>query len=104
MELVLEHPHPQDPLGVQKIYRAENGYGASVVSFRGIVSSYGYSEGLWELAVIEFYGDDALDFHIAYDTPITSDVLGYLTAEEVSDLLERIASLPPSTEEQEEVT
>jgi uncharacterized small protein (DUF1192 family) len=45
---------------------------------------------MWELAVIRFDGDD---WHITYDTEITSDVLGYLEWSEVVELLDRIAAL-----------
>ena len=51
----------------QTIYTFPNGYGASLI--RGGTTSYG---GL-ELAVLDGDGN------ITYDTPVTSDVLGYLT-------------------------
>ena len=72
--------------GVRRKYTFDNGYGASVVRHR---YSYGADEGLWELAVI---GPDG---HLVYDTPITEDVEGHLTEEDVDALLERIAALPP---------
>ncbi len=73
--------------GVQKLYKFPNGYGASVVrhSF-----SYGGDEGLWELAVIRYNGDH---FDIDYSTPISDDVLGYLTEEDVDTILDEIAAL-----------
>ena len=73
--------------GVQKLYKFPNGYGASVVrhSF-----SYGGDEGLWELAVIRYNGDH---FDIDYGTPITDDVLGYLSEEGVDTILDKIAAL-----------
>jgi len=78
---------PSNPIhgGVQYLFKADNGYGASIVrhSF-----SYGGPQGLWELAVLK--GE-----HLCYDTDITDDVLGYLTEEEVNNLLVRIANLPP---------
>lgn len=62
-----------------------NGYGASVVKSS---YSYGGASGLYELAVIkESTGE------ITYDTPITNDVEGYLTPNDVSELLERIEAL-----------
>jgi hypothetical protein len=62
-----------------------NGYGASVVKSE---YSYGGRDGLYELAVInETTGE------ITYDTPITNDVEGYLTPEDVTNLLERIEAL-----------
>lgn len=61
-----------------------NGYGASV-----IISpySYGGDKGLYELAV--FKGGS-----LCYDTPITSDVEGYLTPDDVTRLLGQIEALP----------
>ncbi len=61
-----------------------NGYTASVV--RGD-NTYGGNKGLYELAVM-YNGD------IVYDTPITSDVLGYLTEGDVTERLNEIACLP----------
>jgi len=55
-------------------FKADNGYGASIVQHS---FSYGHEEGLWELAVLD--KDGKLD----YTTPITADVLGYLTEEKL---------------------
>lgn len=76
--------------GIQKLYRFENDFGASVVRHR---FSYGNEEGLWELAVVKFVGDGESDFRLAYDTHITEDVLGYLSDEDVLKTLEEIKSL-----------
>lgn len=70
--------------GIQARITFDNGYGASVVK---TPYSYGGSEGLYELAV---FGKDG---HITYDTEITSDVLGYLSKEEVSKIMELIQTL-----------
>ncbi len=67
----------------QKIYSFDNGYGASVVCNLG---SYGASDGLFELAVLK-------NGEICYDTPITSDVLGWLNFDEVATLLKKIKAL-----------
>ena len=75
--------------GIQKLYKFDNNYGASVVHHS---YSYGNEDGLWELAVIEFIDD--LDWDIAYDTPITDDVIGYLTDEDVEKILHKIKELP----------
>lgn len=93
----LERSHPAGS-GTQKIYRFENGYGASVVQFTigsyG-VGSYGVESGRWELAVLRFTGDNvARDFELTYDTPITDDVLGHLDDDEVEETLARIRELP----------
>ena len=73
--------------GEQIIYKFDNNFGASVVrhSF-----SYGREEGLWELAVPEFKGDD---WSLTYDTVITDDVIGHLSEEDVSELLIKIEKL-----------
>jgi hypothetical protein len=71
-----------------KVYRFKNNYGASIV--RGPYT-YGGSEGLYELAVIEFDYKD--DYRLVYDTPITEDVIGHLTWEEVESYLTQIEAL-----------
>lgn len=64
-----------------------NGYGVSVIRHLG---SYGYRQGLFELAVLKGTPDK---FELCYDTPITGDVCGYLTPEEVVALTERVSQL-----------
>lgn len=73
-----------DGTDMQHLYLFANGYGASVVQNR---YSYGHNDGLYELMVLK----DAVP---CYDTPITSDVVGYLTADEVAEHLSRIEKLP----------
>jgi hypothetical protein len=75
--------------GVGYVFKFENKYGASVVKHNG---SYGHSDDLWELAVIKF-DDEGYKWDLNYDTPITADVEGYLTDEDVRKLLERIKEL-----------
>lgn len=75
--------------GVQKVYRFENDFGASVVRHD---FSYGNENGLWELAVVKF-PDDGEGFRLTYDTHITEDVLGHLTDEDVLATLKEIQSL-----------
>lgn len=70
--------------GVQYHYKAENGYGASIIQ---TIYSYGGNQGLWELAVLDSDGE------ITYNTSITNDVLGYLSEEEVNETLEKIKNL-----------
>ena len=72
----------------QWIYRFPNGYGASVV--RGQLT-YGGDRGLYELGVIVFDGDQ---YQLTYDTPVTDDVLGWLTIPDVAARLLQIAALP----------
>ena len=73
--------------GTQRVYKFPNGYGASVVRHQG---SYGFKSGLWELAVLDSSGD------LCYSTPITNDVIGYLTDEEVILKLNEIRGLQTS--------
>ena len=69
--------------GYQDIYRFENGYGASVVNHSG---SYGI-----ELGVIQFFDND--EWHLTYETTVSSDVIGHLNYEALVDLLIRIQAL-----------
>lgn len=64
----------------------ENGYGVSVIS-----DGYGSGKGLKELAVL--IGDESV-CEICYSTPITNDVLGWLTDEEVLEIIEKVKALP----------
>lgn len=73
--------------GVLYQFRFENDYGASVIKHE---YSYGSNEDLWELAVLIWRGDDC---KLDYDTDITADVEGYLTDEDVRNLLQRIKDL-----------
>ena len=78
--------------GIQKIYRFKNNFGASVVKHS---YSYGGEKDLWELAVIEWNGPY---WSLCYSMPITDDVEGYLTDDEVEKILGRIQSLPMKEE------
>ena len=71
----------------QLLYRFENNYGASVIYHYG---SYGYNQGLFELAVIKWH---ETEWGLCYETEITDDVLGYLAIGQVENLLERIKNL-----------
>lgn len=90
-----EHPIAKEGSGsgTQKLWRFKNEFGASVVKFSigiGLGGSYGVEKGLWELAVIKFNGNE---YRIICDTPITDDVIGYLTEEQVESYLKKIRSL-----------
>ena len=61
----------------------ENGYGASVIRN---TASIGYDQGLYELAVLQ-------NDRIYYESPITDDVIGYLTPRQVAVLLKQIKEL-----------
>lgn len=84
---------PQSPMAVftrglqlsghQWKFKFANGYGASVID-----DGYGANQGLYELAVLGPNGG------IDYDTPITDDVLGFLSPDEVGEALAKIEALP----------
>jgi hypothetical protein len=75
--------HPMGS-GIISRIKFDNGFGASVVKGP---HTYGGKEGLYELAVT-----DAED-RLTYTTPVTNDVEGYLTEEDVTKLLEQIQNL-----------
>ena len=62
----------------------DNGYGVSVVSHS---YSYGGSDGLYEVAVLD--SDD----NLTYETPVTDNVIGYLTEEDVTDVMKQVQEL-----------
>jgi hypothetical protein len=74
--------------GIQSIVKFNNNYGASVVKHD---YSYGGKIGLYELAIIKY--DENGDWDLCYDTPITNDVLGYLSEAEVTTYLMQIEQL-----------
>jgi hypothetical protein len=77
-------PHSLHTEGVVSRIHFDNGYGASVVKHD---YSYGGKNGLYELAVLSSDGE------LTYDTPITNDVLGYLSKEDVTEILIKIQQL-----------
>ncbi len=76
--------HPSTFGGIIGRIEFGNGYGASVVKSP---FSYGGGDDLYELAVL---GNDG---QICYTTPITDDVIGYLTEDDVEELLIKIQQL-----------
>lgn len=68
---------------IHLVYQFDNGYGANVV--RNSLS-YGNKFGQYELAVLK-------NDKICYDTPITDNVIGFLSMAEVEEYLEKIAAL-----------
>jgi hypothetical protein len=80
--------HPNDMGSRLTRFFFPNGYGASIV-----FGSTFYSNGIdtYELAVLK--GDEN-SWDLTYDTPITGDVLGYLTEQEVLTILNEIKRLP----------
>ena len=77
-------PHAAGMGGVMSRITFENGYGASVVQ---TFFSYGGDAGLYELAVLDSDGK------LTYETPVTDDVEGHLTEDDVTKLLEQIQNL-----------
>lgn len=80
-DLVFE-PHPLGGTIAHLFF--DNGHGISVVC-----GSWFYSNGVdtYEAAVLDKEGD------IDYSTPITSDVLPYLTKDEVTEVMKQIQEL-----------
>ena len=70
--------------GIRAEIKFDNGYSASVIRTKG---SYGGEAGLYELAVLDQEGE------ICYNTPITSDTLGWLKEDDVTEALQRIEAL-----------
>lgn len=73
--------------GVRACMQFDNGYHISVVKN---TFSYGGREGLYEAAVLDRDGS------LAYNTPVTDDVIGHLTPEEVTDVMRQIQELDPA--------
>jgi hypothetical protein len=74
--------------GVQIVFKFPNNYGASVIRHSG---SYGGSQGLYELGVLKFTAPAKYD--LVYDTPITNDVLGWLSVDDILSTLDEIQAL-----------
>lgn len=88
-DYLVRRTETKDMGGVQYLFRFNNYYGASVIKNR---YSYGSDKDLWELAVVNFRdGNDK--YVIDYYTPITNDIKGYLTDEEVVECLNKIKDL-----------
>lgn len=80
----LEFKELPDLTGIYCRIQFDNGYGASIVKHE---YSYGGKDGLYEIAVLDSSGE------ITYDTPITNDVLGYLSEDDVERYLSNIEDL-----------
>lgn len=79
--------------GIHYVFKFDNNYGASVIKHFG---SCGYEDDRWELAVVSFiYYDKPNTFVLEQVDSINKydSVVGYLTDEEVKDLLEKIKAL-----------
>jgi hypothetical protein len=84
-------PHPAGE-GLHGLLFFPNGYGVSVVRFKinGRHMSYTNNDNQWELAVI--FGDEK-EWDITYNTPITNNVMGHLSSDEVTKIMEKIQKL-----------
>ena len=71
-------------VGKQSRMQFDNGFGVSVVSHS---YSYGGRDGLYEVAVLD------KDGVLTYETPVTNDVIGYLTEEDVNDIMKQVQEL-----------
>jgi hypothetical protein len=86
-------PHTNYPdSGIQAKHFFPNGYGVSVIQFTSPhgSGSYGADKGLYELAVLRGLEEN---WEICYDTPITDDVMGYLTIDDVDTVLNQVENL-----------
>ena len=80
-----------DELGEQAFHIFDNHYGVSVV--RGPYT-HGGRKGLYELAVVYMAPEDKKS-QLVYDTPVTNDIMGYLTPDNVTDIMAQVEALPP---------
>ena len=71
--------------GYHYIFRFPNNYGASVIKNP---DSYGSTQDLWEMALI-FFDEDG-DWNLTYERDFDDDVKGYLTDDNIIELLEKI--------------
>ena len=69
----------------------DNHYGVSVI--RGPYT-HGGRQGLYELAVLYMAPGDEYS-ELVYDTPVTNDVEGHLTPDDVTRLMKQVSELPP---------
>lgn len=76
---------PMNHDGVQYIFKFPNNYGASVIKGR---YSYGSEKDLWEMGLIFFYENGEWD--LTYEQDFDDDVKGYLTDDNVIELLKKI--------------
>ena len=71
-----------------------NGRGVSIIRNP---HSYGGRDGMFEVAVLDKDGD------LDYSTPVTTDVMGYLTVSEVLGAMTAVAELPEEGSKEDKV-
>jgi len=87
--LFKEHPNG---VGFQSVMEFENGYGVSVVCGQFFYCSP--RENLYAASMYRTYEVAIMEGgSLTYDTPLTDDVLGYLTTEEVSSVMKQVQNL-----------
>jgi len=77
-------------MGISAHHLFDNHYGVSVIKSP---YSYGGKQGKYELAILVMKPSDKYS-ELCYDTPITNDVIGYLTETEVTKLMKQVSKLP----------
>lgn len=92
--------------GDQRVYRYDNGFGASLVQICIIRTNpdeiMPYTgihpvtdEPLWEVSVVQFNSDDDTDFELTFETSIADDVIRFVTDSKAERILRQIKELPP---------
>ena len=86
------HAHEIHTNGIKAEMYFPNGYGISVIKSP---YSYGGDAGLFEAAVLHKITRNGKEVDaVCTDTPITDDVKGWLTKDDVSDMMLEIQFLP----------
>ena len=83
-DLIFKTKRDNPKFGKQAKLIFPNGYGISVIILGG---AYGNDKAPYEIGVL--YND-----RLCYTTPITDDVIGYLTPERVTEIMKEIQTLP----------
>ena len=84
-------PHHFNGLAAKMFFK--NGYGISVVRFKmsnGCYGSYTNNDNEWEIAILKA---EENDYDLCYDTPITNDVLGFQTEQDVTNVMKKVQEL-----------
>jgi len=74
--------HPNPSFSTQATMNFDNGYGASVINGYGAYCN----DDTYEVAVL-------FEDKLCYSTPITNDVIGYQSEEEVSEIMKQVQQL-----------
>ena len=83
-----------DMNGICAFMLFDNNYGVSVIRNS---YSYGGRDGLYELAVV-YMSPGMIESELDYDNPVANgDVRGYLTPEDVTQLMEEVILFPVKT-------